>query len=404
MSVTIDKDNCIGCETCLSICPVGALYMADGKADVKAEDCINCGACISECPVNVISLGDGAASDTDKSGVLGMATGKEKDLWVFVETENGEPLTVVYELLAETAILAKKSGQRCAAVLLTKAADAIPKKLIAAGADLVYVVTGEEYAQYNTDAYTNAFCELIKEYQPSSILVGATADGRDLAPRIAARMNTGLCADCTALDIEGKIVHWTRPALGGNILATILCEERCPQMGTVRPKVFKAAVPDANRTGEVINYAVKNKITVRTQLISNQPVIDTGAMKIDEAEMICSGGRGMGCQDNFKMLEELAHVLGGAVGGSRAVVDEGWIDHPHQVGQSGKTVTPKIYFAFGISGSVQHLAGMSKSDIIVAINKDENAPIFRVAHYGIVGDALVILPKLIDKIRAIKES
>lgn len=404
MSVTIDKENCIGCETCLSICPVGALYMSDGKADVKAEDCINCGACISECPVNVISLGDPAGGANDKADILGMATGREKDLWVFVETEHGEPVHVVYELLAETAVLAKKSGQRCGAVLLTKTAGDVPQKLIAAGADVVYVVTGDEYADYNTECYTNAFCELIKEYQPSAILVGATADGRDLGPRIAARMNTGLCADCTALDIEEKIVHWTRPALGGNILATILCEERCPQMGTVRPKVFKAAVPDAARTGEVINYEVKNKIASRTQLVRNEPVVDTGTMKIDEAEMICSGGRGMGCQDNFKLLEELAKVLGGAVGGSRAVVDEGWIDHPHQVGQSGKTVTPKIYFAFGISGSVQHLAGMNKSDIIIAINRDENAPIFRVAHYGIVGDALVILPKLIEKIKALKES
>ena len=402
MSVTIDKDNCIGCETCLSICPVGALYMVDGKAEVKEEECINCGACISECPVEVISLGE--AATTDKKAIVGMATGQEKDLWVFVETENGEPVHVVYELLAETAVLAKKSGQRCGAVLLTNAAGDIPQKLIAAGADVVYLVTGEEYTVYNTDCYTNAFCELIKKYQPSAILVGATVDGRDLGPRIAARMNTGLCADCTALDIEGKIVHWTRPALGGNILATILCEERCPQMGTVRPKVFKPIVPDFTRTGEVINCEIQNKIVDRAKMLRNDPVIETSAMKIDDAEMICSGGRGMGCQDNFKMLEELAKVLGGAVGGSRAVVDEGWIDHPHQVGQSGKTVTPKIYFAFGISGSVQHLAGMNKSDIIIAINKDENAPIFKVAHYGIVGDALVVLPKLIEKIRAIKES
>ena len=188
MSVTIDKENCIGCETCLSICPVGALYMSDGKADVKVEDCINCGACISECPVNVINLGDPAGTANDKADILGMATGREKDLWVFVETEHGEPVHVVYELLAETAILAKKSGQRCGAVLLTKTAGDVPQKLIAAGADVVYVVTGDEYADYNTECYTNAFCELIKEYQPSAILVGATADGRDLGPRIAARM------------------------------------------------------------------------------------------------------------------------------------------------------------------------------------------------------------------------
>ena len=224
-------------------------------------------------------------------------------------------------------------------------------------------------------------------------------------PQSAARLGTGLCADCTALDINGELVEWTRPALGGNILATIICDEHRPQMGTVRPKVFKAKDVDASRSGEIVNYTVKNAVTSKVELVRKEILGASGAIKIEDAEIICSGGRGLGSCDNFKMLEELAALFEhGSVGGSRAVVDEGWVDHAHQVGQSGKTVTPKIYFAFGISGAIQHLAGMSASDIVIAINKDANAPIFKVAQYGIVGDAREILPKLIAKIKAVKEA
>ena len=399
MSVTIDKDKCIGCETCVSICPVGALSMQDGKADVKESDCISCGACVGECPVEAISLGDQAAAVAAPTKAAG------HDLWVFAETYQGQPVGVVAELLAETAALAQKSGEQCCAVLLTNEAGEIPAQLIAAGADKVYVVSDADFADYNTELYAHAMCELIDAYQPNAILVGATVDGRDLAPRIAARMNTGLCADCTALDInpEDHVVAWTRPALGGNILATILCADHKPQMGTVRPKVFKAMAPDATRQGEVINYTLKNKQTSGTKLVRNDAVAGTGAIKIEDAAVVCSGGRGMGSQENFKLLEQLAALFeNGTVGGSRAVVDEGWINHPSQVGQSGKTVTPKIYFACGISGAIQHLAGMSSSDIIIAINRDANAPIFQVAQYGIVGDVNVILPKLIEKIKQVK--
>ena len=205
--------------------------------------------------------------------------------------------------------------------------------------------------------------------------------------------------------INGELVEWTRPALGGNILATIICDEHRPQMGTVRPKVFKAKDVDASRSGEIVNYTVKNAVTSKVELVRKELLGASGAIKIEDAEIICSGGRGLGSCDNFKMLEELAALFEhGSVGGSRAVVDEGWVDHAHQVGQSGKTVTPKIYFAFGISGAIQHLAGMSASDIVIAINKDANAPIFKVAQYGIVGDAREILPKLIAKIKAVKEA
>lgn len=400
MALLIDKEACIGCGSCIGTCPAGALYMGDDSKIAVKESCTSCGACVEGCPVKALSLEAVAVSGNTK----GRNTGKEKDLWVYAEHVDGKPVKVVYELLNETALLAKKSGQRCCAVLITKDAGTVPQELISYGADAVYVVSGPEFADYDTDLYTNAFCQLIKAYQPSAVLVGATADGRDLGPRVAARVNTGLCADCTALDINNGIVEWTRPALGGNILATILCEDHSPQMGTVRPKVFKAMVPDSNRKGEIINFTLPEKLASRVTIERKEPIVQSGAMPIDDAPYVCSGGRGMKAKDNFKLLQDLADVMGGAVGGSRAAVDEGFIEHPRQVGQSGKTVTPKIYFACGISGSVQHMAGMNKSDIIIAINKDANAPIFTIAHYGIVGDALQILPMLTAKIKAFKES
>ena len=392
MAICVDREKCIGCESCIAVCPVGALNMVDGKANIDQDTCIACGACIGECPVEAIGREEIVREVKNKEG---------KDLWVNVELEDGEPVGVVYELLGVGAELAAKADQKCCAVLICKEAGSLPQKLFAAGADIVYVVSGPEYAEYNTDIYTNAFCELVETYKPNAVLCGATADGRDLAPRIAARLGTGLCADCTALDINGELVEWTRPALGGNILATIICDEHRPQMGTVRPKVFKAKDVDASRSGEIVNYTVTSKV----ELVRKEILGASGAIKIEDAEIICSGGRGLGSCDNFKMLEELAALFEhGSVGGSRAVVDEGWVDHAHQVGQSGKTVTPKIYFAFGISGAIQHLAGMSASDIVIAINKDANAPIFKVAQYGIVGDAREILPKLIAKIKAVKEA
>ena len=346
MAIKIDKEQCIGCESCVATCPAGALSMEDGKASVNQDTCISCGACVGECPVGAISM--------EKAEKKEVANSEGKDLWVMAELEKGEPVGVTYELLGEVSELAAKCGQRCCAVLVAAEAGDIPQKLIAAGADVVYTVT---------------------------------------------------CADCTGLDIAGDLVEWTRPALGGNILATIVCDEHRPQMGTVRPKVFKAKEADASRTGEVISYEVKNKVESKVSLVRKEEITEAGSIKIEDAEVVCSGGRGLGCCDNFKMLEELAALFeNGSVGGSRAVVDEGWIDHAHQVGQSGKTVTPKVYFAFGISGAIQHLAGMSSSDVIIAVNKDANAPIFKVAQYGIVGDAKEILPKLIAKIKAFKEA
>lgn len=325
-------------------------------------------------------------------------------MWVIAEQENGQLMNVTFELLGAAKELCAKLEEKCCAVLVTAAAGELPQQLIAAGADVVYVVEDAKYADYDTELYTDAICQLSKKYDPASIMFGATDDGRDLAPRVAARLHTGLCADCTALDVtDDKLVAWTRPALGGNICATIICDVNRPQMGTVRPKVFKPAELDNTRTGEVIAFTPEAGAVSRIELVKKEALSSENAVKIDEADMIAAGGRGFGSKEKFDMLEQLAALFeNSAVAGTRAAIDEGWLTHSQQVGQSGKSVTPHIYFACGISGAIQHLSGMKDSDIIIAINKDAEAPIFTVAHYGIVGDVNVILPKLIEKIKAYK--
>lgn len=325
-------------------------------------------------------------------------------MWVIAEQENGQMMNVTFELLGAAKELCAKLEEKCCAVLVTAAAGELPQQLIAAGADVVYVVEDAKYADYDTELYTDAICQLSKKYDPASIMFGATDDGRDLAPRVAARLHTGLCADCTALDVtDDKLVAWTRPALGGNICATIICDVNRPQMGTVRPKVFKPAELDNTRTGEVIAFTPEAGAVSRVELVKKEALSSENAVKIDEADMIAAGGRGFGSKEKFDVLEQLAALFeNSAVAGTRAAIDEGWLTHSQQVGQSGKSVTPHIYFACGISGAIQHLSGMKDSDIIIAINKDAEAPIFTVAHYGIVGDVNVILPKLIEKIKAYK--
>ena len=325
-------------------------------------------------------------------------------MWVIAEQENGQLMNVTFELLGAAKELCAKLEEKCCAVLVTAAAGELPQQLIAAGADVVYVIEDAKYAEYDTELYTDAICQLSKKYDPASIMFGATDDGRDLAPRVAARLHTGLCADCTALDVtDEKLVAWTRPALGGNICATIICDVNRPQMGTVRPKVFKPAELDNTRTGEVIAFTPEAGAVSRVELVKKEALSSENAVKIDEADMIAAGGRGFGSKEKFDVLEQLAALFeNSAVAGTRAAIDEGWLTHSQQVGQSGKSVTPHIYFACGISGAIQHLSGMKDSDIIIAINKDAEAPIFTVAHYGIVGDVNVILPKLIEKIKAYK--
>ena len=398
MAVIIDKEQCIGCNACGSACPFGAIVMEEDKA-VVTDACTVCGACIDVCAVTAITRPAAAKPAVD--------TSEYKGVWVYIEQFQGQARNVGLELLGQGRKLADAMGQELAAVLIGEGVEPIAKDLFASGADKVYLLEGAEYKHYSTDAYTIAITDLIHTYKPAVILMGATNDGRDLGPRVACRVGTGLTADCTNLGIDEEtgLVAWTRPAFGGNIMATILCPNHRPQMGTVRPNVFKRPEPDMSRSGELIRVASKVKAEdIRTRLVEILSLADTASCNLDEAEFIVSGGRGMGKPENFTLIEELATLLGGAVGASRAAVDAGWKPAIHQVGQTGKTVAPKVYIACGISGAIQHLAGMSTSDIIIAINKDADAPIFKSADFGIVGDALEVLPILIEEIKKLKQN
>lgn len=388
MAVIVNQEKCVGCGACGPTCPFGAIEMQEGKANIN-ENCTMCGACLPVCPVEAIYR-----EEIERTVIMDKT--QYKGIWVFIEQTQGEVKGVAHELLGEGRKLADELSEELAGVLIGNRVEGAVKDIIASGADKVYLLEGEEYDHYNTEAYTVAFVDLIEKYKPAAILVGATNDGRDLGPRVAARVRTGLCADCTnlSIDAETQLVLWTRPAFGGNIMADILCPEHRPQMGTVRPKVFKKPVPDYNRTGEVIKVASKVKAEDLKVKLLEILAVCTSNCKLEEADIIVSGGRGLGKPENFSAVEALAKTLGAAVGASRAAVDAGWKPAPHQVGQTGKTVGPKIYFACGISGAIQHLAGMSSSDTIIAINKDTDAPIFKVADYGIVGDVMEVLPLL----------
>lgn len=329
---------------------------------------------------------------------------KTKDLWVFVETkEDGSARNVGLELLNPGKRLAQKQGGKLVAVVIGQGTDAAVQAAGEQGADEVIVVNGEEYKNYNTDAYVNAMEHLVEKYGPTTLLIGATNYGRDLGPRLSCRLKSGLTADCTSLEVnEEGIMEWTRPAFGGNLMATIICPDGRPQIGTVRPGVFKKSEPVENKANIIIeDYHVAEE-KIRTKLLE---VIQEAAGEIvdlEGAEIIVSGGRGVGGPEGFEPLKELAEALGGTVGASRAAVDAGWVPYAHQVGQTGKTVAPKLYIACGISGAIQHLAGMSGSDYIVAINKDEEAPIFEAANYGIVGNLFEVLPALTAEIRKLR--
>ena len=331
-----------------------------------------------------------------------MKEAKTKDLWVFVETnEDGSAKNVGLELLGKGRELADKQGGKLSAAVIGSGIDAAVDAANRAGADIIYAVDGPEYKQYTTDAYAIALVALVEKYMPTSMLIGATNNGRDLGPRVSSRLDTGLTADCTGLDIDDEtgLVQWTRPAFGGNLMACILCPDHRPQIGTVRPGVFKKSEP-VEPKAEIIKEDIHvAEDQIRTRVIELIREMDAENVDLEGAEIIVSGGRGVGGPEGFAPIRELAEVLGATVGASRAAVDSGWIAHAHQVGQTGKTVGPKLYIACGISGAIQHLAGMSGSDCIVAINKDPDAPIFDVADYGIVGNLFEVLPVLIDEIK-----
>lgn len=327
-----------------------------------------------------------------------------KNVYVFAEQRDGEIQKVGIELIGKARELADALSQEVVAVLLGSGIKEKAETLVKHGADKVIVVDDPMLAEYVTEPYTKALNEIIKANEPEIMLYGASSIGRDLAPRVSARVATGLTADCTSLEIdeETKLLRMTRPAFGGNIMATILCAEHRPQMATVRPGVMKALAEDANRKGEIEVFPVAFNDADMNVKIREVVKAEHKAVDITEAKKLVSGGRGLGNAEGFKMIKELAEALDGEVASSRACVDAGWIEKDEQVGQTGKTVRPELYIACGISGAIQHVAGMEGADYIVAINKDETAPIFEIADLGIVGDLKTIVPKLTEAIKKAK--
>lgn len=394
MSIKIIKDKCVGCSLCGKKCAFGAITMMEKLAVIDHDRCTLCGACVEVCKFNAIEL-------TKKAAVVVGDLSEYNGIWVFGEQKKGTIQSITFELLGKARELAAKRGTHVGCVLLGHNIKDKATELIHRGADKVYVVDHHDLTNFLDDSYTNVMAHLIRKHKPEVVLSGATTIGRALIARVAVKIHTGLTADCTELDIDpdDKMLQQTRPAFGGNIMATIMCKNHRPQMATVRHKVFKETPADTSRKGEVIEETVTPDLLIsRTKIIDIiEEVVET--VNLSEADIIVSGGRGMKGPENFMMLEELAKVLGAAVGASRAAVDSGWMPYSHQVGQTGKTVCPKLYIACGISGQIQHLVGMQSSDTIIAINSDPHAPIFTVADYGIVGDVFQVIPLLTRKFK-----
>ena len=414
MAIKVIEEKCTACGVCIDDCPFEAIDMAGDHAVIN-DKCTACSQCIETCPFDAIVKTSEEETEDDIS--------KYKDVWVYIEQREGKIMNVALELLGEGRRLSREISGDCnvCGLIIGHDTDHLIEELYAYGADKVYQIDDELLKNYTTDGYAKVMTDAIKEYKPEIVLFGATHIGRDLAPRVAARLDTGLTADCTRLDVKtenyieyleknttldtSKIrektdninLKQTRPAFGGNIMATIICPKRRPQMSTVRPGVMQKLEKDESRKGELIKVNHKlSKSDIRTEVLE---VVKAAKERVSltDAEIICSGGRGLGDPSGFELIKKLADKVGGVVGSSRAAVDAGWIDHSHQVGQTGTTVKPKIYFACGISGAIQHLAGMQTSDIIVAINKDPEAPIFEIADYGIVGDLYKVVPQIIEE-------
>ena len=391
MGIQIDLEKCVGCGDCVPSCPFGLLELVGEKVQLK-EGCTFCGACQETCAYEAILIEDVTEPVT--------ISDSHRGIWVFAEQRGGKVKSVAYELLSKGKQLADTLETELCALCFGHNISEV-EQLISYGADKVYLIDAPALADFQEDLCMEKFVELIKQHRPEIVIAGATPLGRSFIPRVAAILKTGLTADCTELEIdtETRLLLQTRPAFGGNIMATIICQAKRPQMATVRPRVFKKNTPDKGRKGQIIKVDFNREgITSRTKLLNFIEDL-TEKVKLEDADIIVSGGRGLGKPENFALIEGLAKVMGAAVGSSRPPVDEGWISYPHQVGQTGKTVCPKLYIACGISGSVQHLAGMQTSDIIVAINDDPSAPIFEVTTYGIVGDLFKVVPMLIEKLR-----
>ena len=395
MAININPEKCVGCGLCVKECPFEALTMTtvDGKKVAESGmSCTNCGVCVDKCPKGAIERTGTSMTNVDISVYHGV--------WVYAEQREGKLMNVAIELLGEGRKLADDLGTELCAILVGDQCDDLVDELFAYGAEKVYYANDPAFKYYTTDGYTTAIYRAILNYKPEIVLYGATHIGRDLGPSIAVKCGTGLTADCTKLDIdpETKELRQTRPAFGGNLMATIICPAHRPQMSTVRPGVMAKPEKVEGRKGEVIMLPQKFKAgEIRQEVLEVVKKVGEVA-SLTDAKIIVSGGRGIGGPEGFDTIRALADKLGGSIGSSRACVDAGWIDHAFQVGQTGTTVKPDLYVACGISGAIQHLAGMQNSKFIVAINKNENAPIFEVADYGIVGDLFKVIPAIIEEL------
>ena len=396
MSIQIDDELCTGCESCLASCPYGGIEIINNKATIT-DECNLCGACVDSCPVKAIIL------EREEFKVKKVDISQYKGVWVIAEHYKNKIHDVAFQLLGKGRELADILKVNLTLVILGANFDNLLDEFGYYGVDEIIYVKSKILKDYYSDLYVKVLTELISKNKPEIILIGATPTGRDFAPRVAKRLNAGLTADCTGLDVDVKARNLlqTRPTFGGNIMATIRTPNSRPQMATVRPGIFKT--PEKTKKEVKIrkidyDYKEKDLVSKIVKIITKEKV----KVNLEEAEIIVSGGRGVGSKEKFKLIEELANVLNAEVGGSRVAVELDWIDQDHQVGQTGKTVSSRLYIACGISGAIQHIVGMQSSDIIVAINKDENAPIFKVAHYGIVGNLHKVIPALIKEIKKVR--
>lgn len=393
MTIWIEIDSCNGCQRCIRACPYGAVEMKDGKAHIL-ERCTSCGACLAACKQKAI------LSDIKPRVIPDFSD--RKGVWVFAEQRDGKLAPVSLELLGKAQELAQQLKQEVSAVLIGFQVSELVDTLIKYVSGHVYLVDHKSLKNYRTIAYTMVFEELVKKYKPNILLMGATHIGRDLAPRVSRRVGVGLTADCTELSIDPDegILLQTRPAFGGNVMATIANRYSRPQMATVRPGVMEAR-PTPHNKGNV----VKHKVSLLEKEIGSKilEVVKEKKKGVDlsEAKIIVAGGRGVGDADGFKKLEKLAAAMGGEVAGTRVAVEEGWIPPDRQIGQTGQSVRPELYIACGISGAIQHRAGMMNSRYIIAINKDPRAPIFQVSDWGIIGDLHEVIPEMIKQLKSV---
>ena len=392
----VNEDACVGCGRCVKACASGGIVVGGERPNRRArvtDSCILCGGCVDACPVDALSI--------EREGAGAVDLDAYRDIWVFAQTDASDAVEpVAFELVGKARGLADARGCRLVAIVGESPDASLDdiNRLIFAGADEVIVCRDERLRQNDAGVYARLICDLATELKPEAILYGATPFGRELAPGVAVRLQTGLTADCTVLEMDPRtgLLQQTRPAFGGNLMATIVCPEHRPQMATVRPGVFKAPEPDYERAGRVAQVSLAQDVEPTIELVEAAQPSDGAS--IADAERLVVVGRGIGSKKNLPLMRKLADLLGAELGCTRPVVEAGWLEYPHQVGQTGVSVAPKLLVSVGVSGAIQHLAGIGGAECVVAINEDPDAPIFNAAQYKVVGDAIEVVETLVERL------